>query len=186
MQTALIVAGAVVVLTLVWVIANFNRMVGLRQHIEESWSDIDVELQRRYSLIPNLVETVRGYANHERATLEQLADLRSRAMANHGSAQSQAADESAMLLGLEQVFALVEGYPQLKADAHFLELQNELALTEDRIAAARRFYNGNVRDLRQLCEMFPTSLLAGALKIRPPTYFELDAAVEHVVPKVAV
>lgn len=186
MEAVLIAAGVAVVVPLVWVIANFNRMVGLRHHIKESWADIDVELQRRYGLIPNLVETVRGYADHERATLEQLAALRARAMANHGSAQSQAADESAMLLGLKQVFALVEGYPQLRADAHFLALQTELALTEDRIAAARRFYNANVRDLRQLCEMFPTSILASAFKIEAPTYFELDAAVERVVPKVAV
>lgn len=186
METVLIAVGVAAVVLLVWVIANFNRMVGLRHHIKESWADIDVELKRRYALIPNLVETVRGYADHERTTLEQLAALRARAMANHGSAQSQATDESAMLLGLKQVFAVVEGYPQLRADAHFLALQTELALTEDRIAAARRFYNANVRDLRQLGEMFPTSILAAAFKIEVPTYFELDAAVERVVPKVTV
>src|SRR4051812_20868689 len=151
------VIAAAVLLPLIWVIATFNRFVRLRQHIKESWGDIDVELKRRYDLIPNLVETVKGYARHEREVLERVVQLRNQAAANHGTAASQAADESAMLVGLRHVFAVAEAYPQLKADQNFLMLQKELANTEDRIAAARRFFNGNVRELNALAASFPTS-----------------------------
>ncbi len=174
----------VLVLSLVWFIANYNRFVRLQNHLKESWSDIDVELKRRYELIPNLVATVKGYAKHEQETLEKVIQLRNRAMANHGAAASQAADEGVMLQGLKGVFALAEGYPELKADANFLALQKELSLTEDRIAAARRFFNANVRDLRQLREMFPSSIIASIFKIEEPTFFELESDVERVVPRV--
>jgi len=182
----LVVAGAVLLLVLIWLIANYNRFVRLRHHIKESWADIDVELKRRYDLIPNLVETVKGYARHERDVLERVVQLRNQARANEGSAESQARDENVLLHALKGVFALSEAYPQLKADRHFLELQNELALTEDRIAAARRFFNGNVRDMRNLCEMFPTSILASAFGFEVPTYFELDSDAERIVPRVSV
>src|SRR5688500_17626296 len=142
--------------------ATFNRLVRVRQHIGESWSDIDVELKRRYDLIPNLVESVKGYAAHERGVLEEVVALRNRAAANHGSASEQAVDESALTLGVKQLFAVAESYPQLRADAHFLALQEELAVTEDRLAAARRFFNGNVRELNQLCDSFPTNIVASA------------------------
>jgi LemA protein len=182
----LLIFGGVLLLVLVWGIAHYNRFVRLRNHIRESWSDIDVELKRRYELIPNLVETVKGYARHEREVLEQLMELRGKALASTGHAASQAADESAMLIGLKGVFALAEGYPDLKADRQFLALQTELALTEDRIAASRRFFNANVRDMNQLCEMFPSSLLASFFGFRPESYFELSSEAERVVPKVAV
>ncbi|MHC5064340.1 MAG: LemA family protein [Planctomycetota bacterium] len=171
-------------LLLIWFIANYNRFVRLQNHLKESWADIDVELKRRYELIPNLVATVKGYAKHEQETLEKVINLRNRAMANHGTAASQAADEGVMLQGLKGVFALAEGYPDLKADANFLALQKELSLTEDRIAAARRFFNANVRDLRQLREMFPTSIIASMFKIEEPTFFELESDLERVVPRV--
>ena len=180
----LIGLGVVVLLPLVWLIATFNRFVRVRQHLKESWADIDVELKRRYDLIPNLVETVKGYAAHERETLEKVVELRDRAAANHGPASSQAADESALMLGLKQVFAIAEAYPRLKADANFLELQRELANTEDRIAASRRFYNGNVRDLNQLRETFPSNLIAGVFGFEGGTFFELESAAERVVPRV--
>jgi LemA protein len=180
----LIVVGLVVLLPLIWFIATYNRLARLRQHIRESWSGIDVELKRRYELIPNLVETVKGYATHERETLEQVIALRNRAAANHGSATSQAVDESALMIGMKRLFALVERYPQLKADAHFLALQKELANTEDRIAAARRFYNGNVREMTQLCETFPSSLVAGGFGFQGGDYFQLESEAERVVPRV--
>ena len=184
MTTALAITGGVLLLGLLWLIVNYNRFARLRQHVRESWSDIDVELKRRYELIPNLVETVKGYAGHEREVLEEVAALRSRAKANHGSAASQAADETAMLLGLKKLFAVVEAYPRLKADTSFLALQTELSITEDRIAASRRFYNANIREMSQLCETFPTNLLAAAFGFRGGDYFELDSAAERVVPRV--
>ena len=186
MGPALIIAGGILLLILIWFVASFNRMVRLRHHIKDSWADIDVELKRRYDLIPNLVETVKGYAKHEREVLERVVQLRNQAMGNQGSAASQAKDENVMLHALKSVFALSEGYPDLKADRHFLELQQQLALTEDRIAAARRFFNGNVRDMRNLYEKFPTSIVAGMFSFRAPTYFQLDSTAERIVPRVSV
>lgn len=173
------------VLPLVWLVANYNRMARVRQHIRESWADIDVELKRRYDLIPNLVATVKGYAAHEQDVLQRLMELRSRAMDNHGPAASQAAEESALLLGLKQLFVRVEAYPDLRADSHFLALQQELANTEDRIAAARRFFNANVREMNQLCQSFPTNLVARWFGFHTEDYFELSDEAERVVPRVA-
>jgi len=180
----LIILAVVVLLPAIWLIANYNRMARLRQHIRESWSDIDVELKRRYDLIPNLIETVRGYAAHERETLTRVTELRSRAAANHGSAGSQASDEAALMLGVKQLFAVAERYPELKADANFLALQKELANTEDRIAAARRFFNGNVREMNQLCQSVPTNLVASMFGFSGGEYFELGSEAERVVPRV--
>ena len=180
----LVAIGVVVLIPLVWLIATFNRFVRLRQHIKESWADIDVELKRRYDLIPNLVETVKGYAAHERGVLERVIELRNKAAANHGAAASQALDESALLVGLKQVFAVAEAYPRLKADTNYLALQQELANTEDRIAAARRFFNGNVREMNGLCQQFPTNLVGSVFKFEPGTFFELSSEAERVVPRV--
>jgi LemA protein len=170
-------------LVLVWGLLTYNRFVRLRAHIRESWAGIDVELKRRYDLIPNLVQTVKGYTAHERETLERLVELRGRAQASVGTAESQARDESAMLRGLGRVFALAEAYPDLKADAQFLALQRELGLTEDRLAAARRFFNGNVRDMNQLRGMFPSALIGSLFGFERASYFELASDVERVVPK---
>jgi LemA protein len=178
------VIAAIVILPLVWLIANFNRFARVRQHIRESWSDIEVELKRRYDLIPNLVETVRGYAKHERDVLETVIQLRNKAMANHGTASGQAVDETALAIGMKRLFAVAEAYPTLRADAHFLALQQELANTEDRIAAARRFFNANVREINQLCDSFPTNMLASAFGFERATYFELTSDAERVVPRI--
>jgi LemA protein len=182
----LIVVAVPALLMLIWFITNFNRFVRLKQHIRESWSGIDVELKRRYDLIPNLVETVKGYAAHERAVLEDVVKLRNRAASSEGPASDQAVDESALALGMKRLFVVVEKYPQLKSDANFRALQAELANTEDRLAAARRFFNGNVRELNQMCESFPTNLLAGLFGFERATYFELSADAERVVPRIAV
>ncbi len=179
-----IVVALVALVPLIWYIAQFNGMVRIRNHIKESWADIDVQLKRRYDLIPNLVETVKGYANHERQVLERVVELRNKAQQNHGPQDSQAVDESALMLGLKQLFAVVEGYPQLKADNHFLALQKELALTEDRIAAARRFFNANVREMRNRCQMFPTTFIASVHGFRAPSFFELQNEAERVVPRI--
>lgn len=181
----LLIAGLVVLLPLIWLIATFNRLSRTRQHIKESWADIDVELKRRYDLIPNLVETVKGYAAHEKATFERIAELRAKAQAAHSSVGEHAADESSLLLGLKQLFVICERYPTLKADAHFTSLQQELALTEDRIAAARRFFNANVREMNQLCLTVPTNIVAGMFGFREQTFFELSSEAERVVPRFA-
>ncbi len=183
-MAGLMLALAAVVFVLAWGVATFNRFVRLRQHIKESWSDIDVELKRRYELIPNLVATVKGYAAHERDVLENVTELRNRALASRGSAASQAVSESALMLGIKKLFAVVEGYPELKASTNFMSLQEQLAETEDRIAAARRFFNGNVRDMNVTLESFPTSIIGSMFNFEPGTFFKLDAAAERVVPRV--
>jgi LemA protein len=186
MSPALPIAAVVVFLAFIWIVLTHNRFVRLSRHVEESWSDIDVELKRRYELIPNLVETVRGYAAFERDLLGRVVQLRNKAMRNEGTATSQALDESALMIGLKQLFAVVEEYPDIKANTHFLALQKELANTEDRIAAARRFFNGNVRDLNVLLETFPASLIGRKFGFKEATFFELDSEAERVVPRVAV
>ena len=180
----IIIAGCVI--PLIWVIVTYNRFIRLKHTIKESWADIDVELKRRYELIPNLVETVKGYAKHEQETFEKITKLRNQAMSNRGSAESQGRDENALQLGMRTLFAVAEDYPDLKADANFRALQEELANTEDRIAAARRFFNGNVREMRDLREAFPTSLIGSMMGIEQPTFFELDSEAERVTPKVSV
>ncbi len=183
MDTGLGIVLAVLLVLLIWVVATVNRFVRLRQHLQESWADIDVELKRRYDLIPNLVETVQGYAQHEKEVLTRVIELRNLAVASQGKAATQAADESNLLMGLKEVFALAEGYPDLKADRNFLELQRQLALTEDRIAAARRFYNGNARTLNVLRESVPTNLIANMMNVEPASFFELRTEAERVVPR---
>lgn len=173
---------AVVVLPLVWVIAMYNSLVRARQYVKEAWAQIDTELRRRYDLIPNLVETVKAYAKHEQQTLEGIVEARNRAYANQaGSPADQARDENEMVGALGRLLVVAEGYPELKADRHFLELQHELANTEDRIQRVRRFYNGNVRDLNTKVQVFPTSLLAGVFGFRQAEYFEVQAAVREPV-----
>ncbi len=183
-MAGLIAVGAVFLVAVIWLVATYNRFVRLRQHVRESWADIDVELKRRYELIPNLVATVKGYATHERELLEGVTELRNRAAANRGSAASQAGAETALMLGMQKLFAVVEDYPDLKANTNFLALQQQLAETEDRIAAARRFFNGNVRDMNALRETFPSSIVAGMFHFEAETFFELDSAAERVVPRV--
>jgi LemA protein len=161
-------------LALIWVAATYNTLVRLRQHCGESWSAIDTELKRRYDLIPNLVESVRGYATHEKSTLDAVVEARTRAVASTGSPASQAKDENVLVDSLKKLFALAESYPDLKAGANFLKLQQELANTEDRIQAARRFYNANVRDLNTRIEIFPSNILAGMFQFRKQEFFEIE------------
>jgi LemA protein len=143
-----------------YLLAQYNALVALKNYIRESWSDVDVELKRGYDLIPNLVATVKGYATHEREVFERVTELRNRCAANNGAVADQSRDEVQLVAALKQLLVVVENYPQLKADQNFLKLQTELVNTEDRIQAARRFYNGNVRDYRNKCETFPSNLVA--------------------------
>lgn len=167
------VLAGFVLLILVWGILNFNALVRLRQHCHESWSGIDTELKRRYDLVPNLVDTVKGYAAHEREVLQSVTEARSQAAASRGSPEAQAADENLFVGALTRLLAVVESYPDLKASDHFLELQRELANTEDRIQAARRFYNGNVRDLNTRVEAFPSNLVAALFRFKQEEFFKI-------------
>ena len=184
MTEAIVIIIVVIALPLVWLIVNYNRLARVRQHLRESWAGIDVELKRRYDLIPNLVNTVKGYAAHEQETLLAVIEARNRAAASTGTAASQAVDETALMIELRRLFALVERYPRLQADSHFLALQRELANTEDRIAATRRFFNGNVREMNQLVQTFPTNIVAAIFGFESETFFELSSEAERVVPHV--
>ena len=163
-----------VMLPLIWLIVVYNRLTSVRYHLKTSWSDVDVELKRRYDLIPNLVEVVKGYASHEKKVFEDLVRLRAAAASNNQRPDLQSDDELALERGIGNVMVVVEAYPDLKADTQFLALQRELVNTEDRIAAARRFYNANVRELNQLCRTFPSSLVAGLFGFEPQGFFEAE------------
>jgi LemA protein len=182
----LLVVCVVVILAAAWVAATYNVLVRLRQHCRESWSLVETELRRRYDLIPNLVETVRGYAQHEREVLQRVIEARSRAAASTGSPQSQAKDENVLIGCLRQLFALSENYPELKASANFLALQKELSNTEDRIQAARRFFNANIRDLNTRIEVFPSNLIAQLFKFTAQDFFEIADAGIGAAPKVSL
>ena len=185
----LVCCGVVFVLVLIvaiWFIGTYNVLVRLRNACSESWSGIDTELKRRYDLIPNLVNTVKGYAAHERETLERVVAARQAAAANRGEVGSQAHDENTLAREMRQLFAVVEAYPDLKADQHFLELQRELVRTEDRIQRIRRFYNANVRDMNNRVEMFASSLVAGMFGFKLHQYFEVDEAVVRQAPQVSL
>jgi LemA protein len=178
---ALIVIAGVILLPVVFVVAQYNALVALKNYIRESWSNVDTELKRRYDLIPNLVAVVKGYAAHERDTLERVTELRNRCVANSGSPAEQAVDEKQLVDSLKQLLVVVENYPQLKADQNFLKLQTELVNTEDRIQAARRFYNGNVRDYRNKCETFPSNLVANLFGFKSEgDFFSVPPSVQEV------
>ncbi|HET7477819.1 MAG TPA: LemA family protein [Dermatophilaceae bacterium] len=166
---------AVVVLLVLWAVATYNGLIKLRNLVQEAWRQIDVELKRRHDLIPNLVETVKGYAAHERGTLEDVMKARSAAMAGGiSNPADQAQSENVLTQALGRLFAVAEAYPDLKANQNFLALQQELSATEDRIAAGRRYYNANVRELNTKVESVPSNVVAGAAKIGKAEYFEAE------------
>lgn len=167
----------IVVAVLLWAALNYNLLIRIRQQVRESWSGIDTELKRRYDLVPNLVETVKGYAAHEKTVLAEVTEARTRAQASTGSPGDQARDETALVDSMRRLLAVVEAYPDLKASDHYLALQQELANTEDRIQAARRFYNGNVRDLNTRIEVFPSNLIASMFSFSKEEYFEVESSV---------
>jgi len=180
----LVVLFMIVVLPLLVFAGMYNGLVRLRNFVKESWASIDTELKRRYDLIPNLVETVKGYAAHEKGTLMMVIQARNHALASVGSPSSQAKDENVLIGGLRQLFAVVENYPNLKANENFLKLQAELANTEDRIQAARRFYNANVREYNTKIEVFPSNIIAGMFNFQKAEFFEIEDAAIRSVPQV--
>lgn len=180
----MIVVLALVVLVVMWAVSVYNRLVKLRQRVSEAWSGIEVQLKRRFNLIPNLVSTVEGYVDHEKTTLAEVTAMRTKAGSAEGVAE-RAEAESRLSGAMMNLFAVAENYPDLKASTNFLELQTELSDLEDQIQMARRFYNGSVRDLNTLIETFPSNLIAGQFKFRQAEYFEIGDAAERAVPKVA-
>jgi len=177
-----IVLGAIVLVLFLFLIVPYNRLVGARNHCNEAWHNIDTELKRRYDLIPNLVECVRGYAKHEREVLETVTRLREECVRNEGSPEDQARSENKLVRALGTLYARIEQYPDLKASANFLQLQEELVNTEDRIQASRRFYNGNVRENNNLVEMFPTNVIANLFGFVRREYFEVEDSRQRQAP----
>jgi LemA protein len=181
MAPLVILLIVLIVVPLVWIMAIYNSLVRGRNSCDESWSDVDAELKRRYDLVPNLVATVKGYATHEKEVLERVILARNAAQVNHGSPAAQAADENALVGGLRRLMAIAEQYPVLKADVNFRELQGELVNTEDRIQRARRFYNANVRDYNNRVEVFPSNFIASTFTFTKREFFEVEPVAREAV-----
>ncbi len=169
------VLGGIVVVILLWVMMAYNGFIKLRNQADESWSGIDVQLKRRYDLIPNLVETVKGYAKHEQSTFEKVVQARNAAMSAQ-KVEDKAQAENMLSGALKSIFALAENYPELKANQNFLDLQKNLAEIEDQLQNARRYYNAVVRDYNIQCESFPSVILAGMFGFKKRAFFEIAEA----------
>ncbi len=172
-MTPLYIVLAVVAVVLAWLVASYNGFVRLVNRAKEAWADIDVQMKRRYDLIPNLIETVKGYAAHEKQAFENVSNARAAAM-GASSVADHAAAENMLTGALKSIFAIAEAYPDLKANQNFLELQRELSDTENKIMASRRFYNTNVRDLNTAIESFPGNLIASSFHFSKMELFELS------------
>lgn len=182
---ALIVVGVVLVLVAligIWYISMYNGLQRLKNRVEEGWATIDVQLKKRYDLIPNLVNTVKGYAKHESETLEAVIAARNAAMT--ASPDAKMAAENALSGTLKSLFALQEAYPDLKANTNFMDLQRQLQAIEGELASARRYYNATVKELNTKIDVFPSNIVAHGMKLEKRQYFELDSAEERVAPKV--
>ena len=173
MDIFLYILLAIVVVAILWLIGVYNGLIKLKNRTDEAWSDIDVQLKRRYDLIPNLVETVKGYATHERELFENVTKARAAAM-QAGGVEAKAKAENALSATLKSLFAVSENYPELKASENFAKLQDELSDTENKIQAARRFYNGQVRDFNTKIQVFPNNTVANMLKFTKYEFFEAD------------
>ncbi len=180
------IIAALVVAAVLYGIFVYNRLVSTRQMSEEAWSGIDVQLKRRADLVPNLIETVKGYASHERGVFEEVTELRARAQAvPPGDVEGRAKAEAALSLGLGRLLAVAENYPELKASTNFLELQKELGNLESEIQMARRYYNGAVRNLNTMVQSFPSNLVASQFGFKTREYFEIEEPADRAVPKVS-
>jgi len=184
MTTTLWMIIGIIAIIVLWLIGVFNVLIRHRNRTDEAWSDIDVQLKRRYNLIPNLVETVKAYARHERELFEKVTKARTAAMGAQDPEEKGQA-ENVLTGALKSLFAVAENYPDLKANENFLELQRELSDTENKIQAARRFYNGNVRDFNIKLQKFPNNLVAGVLGFKTHDFFELEEEAERKPVKVA-
>ncbi|MDD5639834.1 MAG: LemA family protein [Candidatus Pacebacteria bacterium] len=182
MEVLFIALIAILAICIIWFIAVYNGLVVLKNRVKEAWSDIDVQLKRRYDLIPNLIETVKGYATHESGTFEKVTQARNMAMAASGP-ENKAKAENALSGALKTLFAVAESYPELKASQNFSELQAELSDTENKIQAARRFYNGNVLEFNNKIEVVPSNIVASICRFVKEKFFEIEEG-EKAVPQV--
>jgi len=179
----LLVFVGVIVIVALWAIGMYNRLVTLRNRVDNMWAQIDVQLKRRYDLIPNLVETVKGYAKHEKETFENVTKARAACMS--ATTPAQTAQAEGMLAGaLKSLFAVAEAYPELKANQNFLQLQGELSSTENQISGTRGTYNETVREFNTSLQLFPANLIAGMFGFAPKDFFKVDSAEERQAPKV--
>ena len=163
----------IIVIVILWLIATYNSLIRSRNGVDEAWSDVEVQQKRRYDLIPNLVETVKGYAGHEKSVFEEVTAARTSAM-SATTLNDKLQKENALSGTLKSLFAVAENYPELKANQNFLQLQNDLRDTEDKIQSARRFYNGNVRDFNTKLQVFPTNMFASMLHFQKREFFDID------------
>ncbi len=184
MPTYLWIIIIAIIVIILWLIATYNGLVMRKRRVDEAWSDIDVQLKRRYDLIPNLIETVKGYAKHETGVFEKVTKARVAAMGAQ-SVEERGQAENMLSGALKSLFAVAESYPDLKASQNFGQLQDELSDTENKIQAARRFYNGNVRDYNIRIEQFPTNLIASPFGFKAREFFEISEAAERETPSVA-
>ena len=186
MGWAIAIIGGIILLILIFGVVSYNRFVSQRQLIKDAWANIDTELRRRYDLIPNLVESVRGYASHERTVFENVTRARAAAASATGSPAAQAAAEGPLVAALRQLFAVVENYPDLKANQNFQQLQSELSDIENKLAAARRFFNNAVQEYNTGIQQFPAALFAASLGFTPRTFFDVgeERAVVEKAPQV--
>lgn len=178
MNIGLIVLLAVVVVFVIWLAASYNSFIRARNNVDEAYATMDVYLKKRFDLIPNLVETVKGYAKHERETLQSVVDARA-AVGNAGSVAERAKGENMLSNTLKSLFAVAENYPELKANQNFMELQSELRQTEEDIANSRKYYNAVVKKYNNRCQMFPSNIIAGIFHFTPKTMFEVENAEER-------
>ncbi|MFA5126906.1 MAG: LemA family protein [Patescibacteria group bacterium] len=177
MSKTLLIILIIVVLIALWLVGVYNGLIRLKNRVQEAWSDIDVQLKRRYDLIPNLIETVKGYMKHEAGVFTKVTEARSKAMQATSTADKAKA-EDALSNTLKSLFAVAEGYPELKASQNFLQLQDEISDTENKIQAARRFYNGQVRDFNTKIQVFPTNIFANMLGFKNYDFFGIDNPAE--------
>jgi len=182
-MSGLLIFLVIVVVVLAYFVSNYNSLVRLRNQVKNAWSQIDVQLKRRHDLIPNLIETVKGYMTHERETLQNITDARSKAM-GAGSVGEKAKAESELSGAMSQFYVVVENYPDLKANQNFLSLQEELTSTENKISFSRQSYNDQVLFYNNKTEMFPSNIIAGMFNFKPEEFFELEDKTEKEVPKV--
>ena len=182
---ALVVVLVILVGLILFIAGQYNGLVRARNEVKNAWSSIDVQLKRRYDLIPNLLETVKGYAAYERGTLDAVVKARQQAMSFTGSVEDRAKVENALTQSLRSVFALAEAYPDLKANQNFLALQEELSATENKIGFARQYYNDAAMRYKNRVEVFPSNIIAGMFNFQAEPFFQVEEAAERVVPKVS-